>query len=351
MLLPVKAADGKFYLMLTKSNSVALKFKHFRAPCGKVTFEWKIVDGTTKTAIYSQTDSSSDSSGSVTISLFNKFTLKNAGKYMVSVAATNVRGMYSYQNSETILVDLTSPNVGRVYDGRLEKAKELSDKSYQTNRYAISAHWDPSTIYDPESGIDSEKYELSVGTYPEGNDVVGYTQTEADNGDISVRLSHAKKYFVTLRVFNKAGLASLKSSDGIVVDVTSPDIGRIYDGPRIVKNKQIDQSYQASNTRISGHWDPATIYDDESGIDANSYEMSVGSFWGRSDVIGYSPVTADHGDLQGHLVQAKKYYVTLRVFNRAGLSSSRSSDGIVVDVTIPTCDSFTILKRRKSKFK
>eukprot|EP00118_Oscarella_pearsei_P024194 m.301325 g.301325 ORF g.301325 m.301325 type:complete len:2025 (+) comp40809_c0_seq1:153-6227(+) len=230
-LSTVYAPDGNPYLMLTLNNAIKVRFQNFVVPCDSVTFDWRIVTAVGENQAYSQTDSSG-SAGTIDINVSNKFTLSNGGKYKIKVTAKNVRNTASNKDSDLILVDTTSPVIGTIYDGDRPQPNTQSDITYQMSNSRIAAHWDPNTVTDSESGLNTNTYQIAVGTTSGGTNVNGFVSASANSGQINLALQHNTIYYVTLRIYNRAGLASTKSSNGVKVDTTNPVTGALT----IVKN-------------------------------------------------------------------------------------------------------------------
>ena len=136
----------------------------------------------------------------------------------------------------------------------------------------------------------------------------------------------------------------------ILVDITNPVIEVIYDGDQPQPNQQKDITYQMSNTRISVHWDPDTVHDSESGLKTmNTYQIAVGTSPLGTNTNGYVTVQAASGEINLSLQDNTIYYVTVRVYNRAGLVSTRSSNGVKVDATNPVTGTLTIVKSTSNR--
>jgi len=136
--------------------------------------------------------------------------LDNGARYYFSVRAVDEDGRTGEAGvSDGILVDFTPPSIPSVID----------DGAYTPYTGRLQAFVGS---IDPESGIGVTAY--SVGTAPGRSDVVGWREWSGE-GVLSIHglsLAHGVSYFVNVRAFNSAGLASEGSSDGIVVDTTRP---------------------------------------------------------------------------------------------------------------------------------
>ena len=228
-LLSLKLApDGVSYLMITDNKAIKIKFQNFKVPCGNVTIDWRLVTAVGETNVFPQQTVRTTSAGTVDVTITNQFTLTNGAKYKIKVTAKNVRNTASTLDSSLILVDITNPVIGVIYDGDRPQPNQLADITYQMSNTRISVHWDPNTVYDSESGLETTNtYQIAVGTSPLSTNTKGYVTVQADFGEINLSLQHNTTYYVTLRVYNRAGLVSTRSSNGVKVDTTNPVTGTL----------------------------------------------------------------------------------------------------------------------------
>ena len=228
-LLSLKVApNGVSYLMITDNNSIKIKFQNFKVPCDRVTIDWRLVTAVGETNVFPPQTVTTTSAGTVDVSASNQFTLTNGAVYKIKVTAKNVRNAESTLDSSLILVDVTAPVIGTIYDGDRPQLNQQADITYQMSNSRISAHWDPNTVYDSESGLETTNtYQIAVGTSALGTNIRGYVTVQANFGEINLSLQHNTIYYVTLRVYNRAGLASTRSSNGVKVDTTNPVTGTL----------------------------------------------------------------------------------------------------------------------------
>ncbi|MBI2569831.1 MAG: hypothetical protein HYV63_22740, partial [Candidatus Schekmanbacteria bacterium] len=216
--------------------------------------------------------------------------------------------------------DTTAPSAGAVGDGL------GADVDYQTSTSTIQASW--AGFSDSQSGV--AKYEWAIGTTAGGTDVQGYTDvslaTDASNAGLS--LSSGAKYYVTIRATNGVGMTTVSSSDGVTVDTTAPTAGVVRDG------LEVDRDTQGSTTTIEATW--FDFSDPESGI--SGHEWSIGTTPGGAQVQGFVAVgllTSAYNDSLD-LVKGTTYYVSVRASNGLGMASTAISDGVTIDISIPT---------------
>ena len=111
-----------------------------------------------------------------------------------------------------------------------------------------------------------------------------------------------------------------------MVDTTAPEITTFTTGP------------YATSWNLRFFWEGR---DDESGI--ASVQAALGSDYHQTDLTGgWVEVNGNHPvlscDVNGaplQLVTGRRYYLTLRVMNGAGLITERNSSAIVIDDTPP----------------
>lgn len=168
--------------------------------------------------------------------------------YFVRISQLSASGLETISDSALFSIDNTSPEPGYVYDGRgsdeshncsanttLGSKHQCSTRSFSdtdidfTNNTAeIIARW--IDFRDNESDI--QNYLWCIGSSPLSDDILKCENaTGRPNGTLSgLSLAHGTKYYVTVLACNYAGLCTAKSSDGVLVDTTPPEIQYVYDG-------------------------------------------------------------------------------------------------------------------------
>lgn len=120
----------------------------------------------------------------------------------------------------TYYYDTSTPVTPTVYDGSRSGIETSEVESLTT----LSANWNLSA--NPFSGI--SKYEYAIGTTSGGTDVISWTNngTNSSMTHNGLNLTLGQKYYVSVRITNKAGTTSLVgiSSGQTVVDATGPEI-------------------------------------------------------------------------------------------------------------------------------
>ena len=345
----VQGTNGNLYLMLTNDTEMRVKFEGFKVPCDNISIDWQLVDTADgDSTVYSSSGLIEISSEAIYVATVSKrFTLTNGGTYKIKAVARNVRGAATTKDSEEILVDTTSPLLGKIYDGRRPWPNLLSDIDFQSDNSTLSFHWDPTTVKDNESGIDTTSYRFAVGTSEGGSDVQDFVES-ATSEIASLTLSQNTRYYITVKVFNRAGLFAVQSSNGVTVDSTPPIAGTLT----IVRN-QTKLNYITIPSR---HLE-ATLkgcIDLESGIHQISLTVCATSVSNPGDSAcnsaGYTRydcpdpadcliiVTFPQSDrifVNGVFQSGYAYRIDLIVQNGALLTSSVSSTEAVVDYDAP----------------
>ena len=246
------------------------------------------------------------------------------GQYNISACCVNNANLASLSSS-VFIVDNTPPVqsgpivTGISFDGALH---------YQSDDKSIKGSWPSFT--DLESSI--ERYYVAIGTQPYQDDIIGfenvYLATRINKTDLT--LSQGVVYYITVVAVNRAGLRTNISSLGLLIDKTPPlaDNADIIDG---MYGADID--YISPDTVLSAHWEK--IADLESGIMQSRY--CVGT---KPLGCQIKPMTSIGRNLSFTcpdciIQEGMRLYVTVQVTNGAGLSETRHSDGMFLDVSPP----------------
>jgi hypothetical protein len=156
----------------------------------------------------------------VTKAIINNLNLGHNETYYTTVRAVNGAGQTSFATSNGIFIDMTSPEGGSVSDGDDTDIDVTVYDSY------VSANWDK--FHDPESGV--LKYVICAETVKGSCDILPLTTV---NSGLAVELkvnppmSSGTVVYLTLRVYNKAEGMTEVYSDGVLIDSTPPDLGKV----------------------------------------------------------------------------------------------------------------------------
>ncbi|CAC5375033.1 unnamed protein product [Mytilus coruscus] len=254
--------------------------------------------------------------------------------------------------SDGVTVDLAPPVPGKVWIGPDPFV------FYQTSSSDITVSWDSFIDVEEEShamhssGI--KQYFISIGSVEGGVDIVDNHNVGVTNhmSFHNLQLQNGHKYFVTVKVFfffeniycirllnadfhhvfkcvdfiNRT--AEVRSSP-ITVDTTPPELSgeSIYIKGRLISNLTV----------IQACWEDVFL-DVQSGIDY--YTWGAGSLSGQDDVIPFSEIRENCGlsveDESFDLTEGHPYFITIQAFNRAHLSTTKSSWAYIYDMSPPT---------------
>ncbi|XP_046862982.1 uncharacterized protein LOC124456627 [Xenia sp. Carnegie-2017] len=265
---------------------------------------------------------------------FRSLVLKNNTKYTLYIRGINNAGLYSQLKSLTIIPIPDGGGQGKVLDGR-DPSKDID---FLTNSSEVYATW---------SGFETESVKVRAYFFAVGSCTVGdYHVT--DNQFIPVKpatatsfgihnsnLINGQRYCVKVKSENLAGSESpIASSDGYLVDITSPEI---HDAVVLDGMGSDDIDFQSNRTKFSATWQGFQDFESEikhyevaySRV-RDAYENNLKTnflFVGRNISHTFNGL-----DLVNHDV----YFFLVCAVNNAGLKSCLSSDGVFIDITPPS---------------
>ena len=278
----------------------------------------------------------------------------------VGVASEAGRGMAT--RSETAIFDDTAPEAFTVIDGpgspdckMCDNTPHAFDSDSQGFADSLTTTW--KTFSDGESGM--LHYNVCWGTAPGQCDVVAPTEIEnvtVTSLTVDAALIHGQRYYSTVFGTNGAGLRSNRSSDGVTVDFSPPDMLWIHDGigHRDVNNQAFTNlllaSWSASDNQSKVYFE-ARMHEcvqDKSDrgpgwscSKCNAHNVMINWSWARDlTVFGfYNMDTRDCGQFSNEscashpveMMAGNCYYMEARALNEAGhVSGSIMTDGVIV---------------------
>ncbi|XP_028410829.1 uncharacterized protein LOC114533499 [Dendronephthya gigantea] len=241
--------------------------------------------------------------------------------YFVTVVGRNRANLVSGNCSSPFLFDFSPPETGKI---QIKSDSGLVKKHYSLGE-SIRVSW--LGFQDPESKI--EKYEISV--VHNSSAILNYTlkpsQTEEEIFIDTSLLYPGKSYNIVLKSKNYAGLESLVLSTPFTIDNTPPD----YTG----KRDELPKRYFRSNTHpFKIVWEAFEDY--ESPVEY--YEIGIGRHNSGDDTLNFTSTDlCTHFNADGLFFKENQvYYVTVKAFNKAGLSSSLLLEEVNFDQSPPT---------------
>lgn len=183
---------------------------------------------------------------------------------------------------------------------------------------------------DPESAVGLVQAALGSDFYH--TDITGGWVTVTGNSQFltvdvqgnPLHLETGKRYYLTLRLVNRAGLAVEAAASGIMIDDTPPPVPVVMDQGSCINTRQFLQA--------NWLWSPE---DEESG--PSTYQWAIvediksldNAVWHNNDAgkrMKLNELIQQHGHT---------YYIAVRATNQAGLTSTGFSDGILTDESAP----------------
>ena len=313
---PSRSGRRKTYIC---NNSVVISWKEFSdRESGIRRCNVSVLDQA-RNVIFVKTSNSS--TGNITLSA--NISLLH-GEYNASIVCMNNAGLAS-SSSSIFVIDNTPPiQTGPIIAGVFRDG----NFQYQSEDKSIAASWPLFT--DLESGI--ENYYAAIGTQPYHDNIVSFENVHLATriNKTGLSLSQGDIYYITVIAINLAGLSTNVSSAGLIIDTSSPLAGNddIKDG---FGGEDID--YFSPKMRLSAHWE--NITDPESGIIHSQYCLGT-----KPLGCQIRPMTSIGRNISFTcpdciVREGTKVYVTVQVTNGAGLCETRSSDGMLLDVSPP----------------
>ncbi|KAL9987448.1 hypothetical protein ACROYT_G001761 [Oculina patagonica] len=266
--------------------------------------------------------------GSSTFGTIGPFRPEPWVEYFVTVVVVNGAGLKTVMSSKKLVFDTSPPSVGSVIDGIGQ------DIDFMNSTNFLSAQWEG--IEDEESGVASCSWALIEQSASQdrsvfGNDTVMLTKAVESKGNLTqanLDLVPGARYISQVTCTNADGFSSTSSSDGVIVDITSPNPGKVHGLSQLT-----DIQFQSSATLVEAVWNP--FKDQESGI--VEYRWGLGTTPDEADAVNFTAVgrlTSGKAD-NVLLTHSVKYYVIVEAVNGAGMTSRGWSRVFVVDITPP----------------
>jgi hypothetical protein len=257
---------------------------------------------------------------------FTALDLKNNQGYYVTVRASNAAGLMTSLLLQVLVVDQTAPTGqnGSVKDGGSER-----DIDFISINDSVSATWE--NITDLESGVD--KFEYCVGTTRFNCLIKPFTSIGQNTSFVcqDCKIHGDVKVFSRVRATNKAGLSAIFSSDGVTVDSSPPQIGRVLDG---------DRAASPDVEKVDRDWLPTVtwygVQDIQSGL--RECKWIILRHDGNGKLVVYDK-TIDKANTTYNVRHAERaadplqlttnasYFNAIRCTNNAGVTSYQYSNG------------------------
>ncbi|XP_061166326.1 uncharacterized protein LOC133175235 [Saccostrea echinata] len=249
--------------------------------------------------------------------------LSQGVRYFTTVEACNSAGLCSRTTSNGITIDETPPVPGVIFAGW-----DGSHSRFSAHRTSLEFQIDD--FYDVHSGL--SHFEICIESSNSSCDIVEKRNIRLETSGtlFNLNLPENEELFIVLTALNKAGLSTVKVSDGIRVDSSPPSL---IQPPEILnRNKNgyvIDRSFLNLSWRFN---------DDESQI--VKHVVGVKSHHeghtGIGDILlsGERPLALSL-EKKDWLQNGDAYYVTVTACNAAGLCSTANSENFTIDSSKP----------------
>eukprot|EP00118_Oscarella_pearsei_P020489 m.221996 g.221996 ORF g.221996 m.221996 type:complete len:321 (+) comp39970_c0_seq5:3669-4631(+) len=244
--------------------------------------------------------------------------------YFAGIRCYSQAGLTTFASSNGIMLDVSPPIPGRVYDLCPDFCEHDSTQTdFSPKLDELRFRWEG--FHDPHSGIWFYEWNYSQNRSQQYL-LPNFRRMESSSSEVRehVQLKDKIRYCVTVKAVNKAGLKTEKKSNGLITD-TSPPTVSVKDG----NVSHFDFDYQASVANYFLSW-PA-ITDPTSYI--SSLEVGLGSKPGKVDIVSLRPVYNDSTSFTFQNLNLRRghaYFGRLCAKNGARLVECASTDGVLV---------------------
>ena len=252
------------------------------------------------------------------------------GVFSVVVEAQDRAGGSSNAISKSFIVDTTPPMIAKLYHGRENEKIMYSRKE----DYLFTAFFE---ITEDISDIAS--YCVGVSTFPEGDDITSFIMYEITvvanvirvnwTSTNSQSLVNGRKYYITVKATNAAGLFSITSSPPLIFDNEAPLLSHIFDGWGVQ-----DSQYHPFANIYRVHWIGVS---DISGIEEIQVCLSSTR---DEDACNLSPKVKISANAMSYTftnisLQSGIYcYAYLEIKDKAGNHGNFWTNGAIIDTVI-----------------
>ncbi|XP_078682399.1 uncharacterized protein LOC144916875 [Branchiostoma floridae x Branchiostoma belcheri] len=246
--------------------------------------------------------------------------------------------------------DVTDPSTYqqvRVYDVTDLRSQEPADADVTPSQCALAARWEIIP-----GGKQIRRFEWSAGQFGKApgtlvidtiNDRVWFDVGLRTRAVLSLtdefRLQPEIKYMFHVRAWYSSHEYLDFHSDGILTDFTPPAVSKSRKVNDLSDVGQVVDVDFINNTSQLGVGWRDVFMDQEVGV--AYFLVSLSTFPGGEDIVPFSRFnlssTTEEILLQGLTLEPNvKYYSNVRAFNHAGMHTTVSSDGVLVDIERPT---------------
>ena len=254
------------------------------------------------------------------------------GVFSVVVEAEDRAGVRSNSLSESFIIDGTAPRVVKLHHGNEDHPIMYT----RSENHVFSAYFEST-----EDVSDIVGYSLGVSSYPEGDDVIPFVNHEPDvvsnvirvnwTSAILTTLINGQKYYISVKVWNSAGLFIVAASPPLIFDNEPPLVAHVLDGWGTQ-----DAQYHSFPTVFRMHWRGVT---DVSGIDEIKVCLSSTQNSNNCDLyplIKISNTLTSYSFTNIDLRSGTYFYALLHLKDKAGNVGIYWTNGVLVDTSPPS---------------
>ena len=336
-LKSVTFSDGVVF-DTTPPNALYVQHGDYQSSTRNVTVSFKFVDIESSVQEYrvrlwtrNGFTSSADIYGSfsfngsvTTATLQSTKDLKSSETYFVNITGVNGVALETTIQSAGFMVDFTPPICSYVWDGT---GSYLNDVQHAPSSSKRIVSW---ICFDLESPI--VRFRFSVKNVNTKEEIIPFyalkTRLNSSGSAIitgggrqTITYEEGQKYTVGVEVLNAVGLTTIHWTNGVLIDSTPP----------VVNNLKL--MFDPKNDSLKAEW---TVSDNESGV--SSVVWGLGTLPDKNDIKSFTSVPLLKTSLwitDVSLIPGRTYFFRLLAINNAGLPSTTSSNGVVIDRTAP----------------
>lgn len=253
------------------------------------------------------------------------------GVFSVIVEAEDRAGVRSNALSESFIIDTTPPKVVNIHHGN-----EGQPIMYTRNKnHTFSAYFEMT-----EDVSDIASYSLGVSSYPGGDDVIRFASHQPDVVSNVIRvnwtsatmksLQNGRKYYITVKGVNSAGLFIITTSPPLIFDDEPPIVAHVLDGW-----SSQDAQYHSFPSIYRMHWQGVM---DVSGVDEIKVCLSSTRDPNICDIyplVKISNTLSSYSFTNINLYSGTYCYALLQLKDKAGNLGNFWTNGVLVDTTPP----------------
>ena len=251
-------------------------------------------------------------------------TLTTNSAYFNAIQCWNHAGISSQQYSSGWSVVEQWPIPSYITDG-----KGPDDMKYDVNGETLEAAWG---AFRADSKDPVVKYEWAVGTFAMIDNILEFTDVSLDTKvslsilESEITLKLGVKYYITVRGTTLSGWAANKTSNGFILDTTSPTAGIVKVSHHILNQSTGELDYTLS-------WEG--FFDSETGI--QRYAYCLGYIRNVCSTSVFNAGLDFQGTVRGFRTedQENPFFGIVIATNEAGLITVASSDPVKIDFTPP----------------